>query len=30
VFDEVINIDDHSGNFNKGSIEAELNINPDL
>ena len=30
MFDEIINIDDHSGNFNKGSIEAELNINPDL
>ena len=27
MFDEIINIDDHSGNFNKGSIEAELNIN---
>ena len=30
MFDEIVNIDDHSGNFNKGSIEAELNINPDL
>ena len=30
MFDEIINIDDHSGNFKKGSIEAELNINPDL
>ena len=30
MFDEIINIDDHSGIFNKGSIEAELNVNPDL
>ena len=30
MFDEIINIDGYSGNFNKGSIEAELNINPDL
>ena len=30
MFDEIINIDDHSGSFNKGSIEAELNVNPDL
>jgi len=30
MFDEIINIDDRSGSFNKGSIEAELNVNPDL
>ena len=30
MFDEIVNIDDHSGYFNKGSIEAELNINPGL
>ena len=30
MFDEIINIDDHSGSFNKGSIEAELNVNPGL
>ena len=30
MFDEITNIDDFSGNFNKGAIEAVLNINPDL
>ena len=30
MFDEINNIDDHSGEYNKGSIEATLNINPDL
>ena len=30
MFDEITNIDDFSGNFKKGSISAELNINPDL
>ena len=30
MFDEINNIDDHSGNYNKGSIEAMLYINPDL
>ena len=30
MFDEINNIDDHSGNYNKGSIEATLYINPDL
>ena len=27
MFDEINNIDDHSGLYNKGSIEATLNIN---
>ena len=30
MFDEINNIDDRSGNYNKGSIEAMLYINPDL
>ena len=30
MFDEINNIDDYSGLYNKGSIEATLNINPDL
>ena len=30
MFDEIVNIDDFSGNYNKGSIEAVLNVNPDL
>jgi len=30
MFDEINNIDDHSGVYNKGSIEATLDINPDL
>ena len=30
MFDEITNIDNFSGNFKKGSISAELNINPDL
>ena len=30
MFDEIINIDDFSGNYKKGSIEAVLNINPYL
>ena len=30
MFDEIINIDDHSGNYNNGSIEATLDINPNL
>ena len=30
MFDEISNIDDHSGIYNKGSIEANLKINPDL
>ena len=30
MFDEIINIDDHSGNYDNGSIEATLNINPNL
>ena len=28
MFDEIINIDDHSGNYDNGSIEATLDINP--
>ena len=30
MFDEITNIDDFSGSYNNGSIEAELNIMPDL
>lgn len=30
MFDEIINIDDYSGNYNNGSIEAILDINPNL
>ena len=30
MFDEIINIDDHSGNYDNGSIEATLDINPNL
>ena len=30
MFDEISNIDDHSGIYKKGSIEANLKINPDL
>ena len=30
MFDEIINIDDHSGNYNNGSVEATLDINPNL
>ena len=30
MFDEIINIDNYSGNYNNGSIEAILNINPNL
>ena len=30
MFDEISNINDSSGNYKKGSIEAHLNINPDL
>ena len=30
MFDEIINIDDSSGEFSKGSVTANLNINPDL
>ena len=30
MFDEITNIDDFSGNYNNGSIEAVLNIMPDL
>ena len=30
MFDEISNIDDHSGVYKKGSIEANLKINPDL
>ena len=30
MFDEINNIDDHSGNYNEGSIEATLYINPNL
>ena len=30
MFDEIINIDEHSGNYDNGSIEATLDINPNL
>ena len=30
MFDEIINIDNYSGNYNNGSIEATLDINPNL
>ena len=30
MFDKIINIDEHSGNYNNGSIEATLDINPNL
>ena len=30
MFDEISNIDDHSGIYNKGSIVANLKISPDL
>ena len=30
MFDEIVNIDDCGGEFNKGSVIANLNINPDL
>ena len=30
MFDEITNIDDFSGAYKKGSIEAVLNINPEL
>jgi 3-hydroxyacyl-[acyl-carrier protein] dehydratase/trans-2-decenoyl-[acyl-carrier protein] isomerase len=30
MFDEIVNIDDCGGEFSKGSIIANLNINPDL
>ena len=30
MFDEIIDINDHGGEFNKGKIIANLNINPDL
>tara|TARA_B100000212_G_C27342481_1_gene519847 strand:- start:511 stop:1035 length:525 start_codon:yes stop_codon:yes gene_type:complete len=30
MFDEITNIDNLSGAYNKGSIDATLNINPDL
>ena len=30
MFDEINNIDNHSGEYNNGSIEAPLNIHPDL
>tara|TARA_B000000475_G_scaffold265919_1_gene255059 strand:- start:48 stop:572 length:525 start_codon:yes stop_codon:yes gene_type:complete len=30
MFDEIINIDDHSGDYDNGSIEATLDINPNL
>ena len=30
MFDEIVNIDDSGGEFSKGSIIANLNINPDL
>lgn len=30
MFDEISNIDNHSGVYNKGSIHAKLKINPDL
>ena len=30
MFDEIINIDNYSGNYNSGSIEAILDINPNL
>ena len=30
MFDEIVNIDDHSGNYDNGSIEATLDINPNL
>ena len=30
MFDEIVTIDDCGGEFNKGSVIANLNINPDL
>ena len=30
MFDEINRIDNHSGAYKKGSIEATLNIDPDL
>ena len=30
MFDEIVNIDDCGGEFNKGSVIANLNIHPDL
>ena len=30
MFDEIVNIDDCGGEFSKGSVIANLNINPDL
>ena len=30
MFDEINRIDNDSGTYKKGSIEATLNINPDL
>ena len=30
LFDRIISIDDHGGQFGKGYIEAEFDINPDL
>ena len=30
MFDEITDINDHGGEFNKGKIIANLNINPDL
>ena len=30
MFDEIINIDNSGGEFNRGSVIANLNINPDL
>ena len=30
MFDEITNINNHGGEFNKGKIIANLNINPDL
>ena len=30
MFDEIVDISDSGGEFNKGSVVANLNINPDL
>ena len=30
MFDEIVDINDSGGEFNKGSVIANLNINPDL
>ena len=30
MFDEIVDINDSGGEYNKGSVVANLNINPDL